>query len=657
MESTHFAEIQHLSRSAALEKQDESGLAVQFLRSAAYSGAESPVRAIAQIADHCTGAHTDAAVQSGFKAIGVEQPRPAEFGSSRWMAQQVGGAVGMMVPFLALRAGVKQGAAGIFGNEALAGSLEAGTQSLAKTAMREAALSGATGLVYGSIFSPSNDANVGKSSFIGDRLKNGLADGATFAVMSAASPYVSKGLDSTAAALEKSTLLPAAAGTALGATLRFPLVSGMISGIPSGLIAAESNALKDGRLLATGQEMKEAVASMSVVGGAMGTASWLIDRAAARHEQRAAADSKDNVTITPQTEAEVRAAIEKAIKRMTEEKARNGALKELSGTLQDDLMKMLDETSVKRQGVAAISDAADNAGKAADTTRPGDAVVATDPNAPGLDVVLGASGALTTAHAGFLKALEEKEVPVARITGVSGGSLVATLFANHYSADQIKDILLSSEFRTPRLEVMAKMFHVMDPWNLFPYTVDFQPWLQDFVDTYHLKPQPNLRIVAADAKTYAPIVFEGTNYDLPLALAASTDATPAVGMKPVFVNGRQAVDGFYYHPAPADLCKSPAIVSSVGFVRELPGEFLTPWDYFLHLREMAHYDDFKKRFPDRPGNIIAETGLPNVAATTFGISKATMEKLIEHGREVTLERLQQPDAIKAIQDARKAATP
>lgn len=257
---------------------------------------------------------------------------------------------------------------------------------------------------------------------------------------------------------------------------------------------------------------------------------------------------------------------------------------------------------------------------------------------------------------GFLKAIEDNHVPVGRVTGVSGGSLVATLYANKYSAEQIEDILLSDDFRHPSLKMLAEIYHVTDPWNLFPYLMDFKPWLQDFVEKYNLKPQPNLRIVAADAKTHAPIIFEGTNYDLTTALTASTDATPALGLKPIEVNGRTAVDGFYYHPTPTALCKSPSIASKIGFTNELPHEPLAPWDYFLHFKELAYYNELKGRYPDPPVHIIATTGLPDVAMGTFSISKRTVEKLVEHGYFVTMERLKQPDAVTVIQQAQKAAS-
>jgi hypothetical protein len=88
----------------------------------------------------------------------------------------------------------------------------------------------------------------------------------------------------------------------------------------------------------------------------------------------------------------------------------------------------------------------------------------------------------------------------------------------------------------------------------------------------------------------------------------------------------------------------------------LPHELLAPWDYYLHFKERAYENELKGRYPDPPGHITATTGLPDVAMSTFSISRGTMEKLIEHGYESTMERLNQPDAVKIIRDAQKAAS-
>ncbi len=271
------------------------------------------------------------------------------------------------------------------------------------------------------------------------------------------------------------------------------------------------------------------------------------------------------------------------------------------------------------------------------------------PAQPGFEVVLSASGAETTAHIGFLQALEDKHVPVTSIIGASGGSLAATFYANGYSAAEMKTIFLSRDFRSPSASVLADCMHMMDPWNLWPYALDMKPWLQDLVKKYDLKPQPNLRIVAADSITHEPTVFEGTDYDLPTALAASTAATPAMGLKPVRYNGRTLVDGFYYHPIPAALAhQPPAIVSKIGFTTEPPSQVLSPWDFFMHMKEMLGSAENARKYPDPPGHIIAETGMRDVGMTTFGLSTDALQALIDHGYQAATARLEQPDAVAAI---------
>jgi predicted acylesterase/phospholipase RssA len=625
-------------------KYHEPGLAAELLRSAVYSGAEAPARAIAQVVDQVAGTHADKAVKSCFKTVGVEQPMPAEFGTGHWMAQQFGSAAGMIIPMLALRSGISK----------LATPLEAGLSPFA----REIALSGTTGLVYGSLLSPSREDNVGTSRFYTDRLQSGLASGSAFAALGAINPYVSKALGSANAAIEGSTLLPSVVKTPLVEALNFPTASGMISGVPAGVVMAEANALTNGRILPSTQELKESVGSMAFVGGAMGTARWFLEQAAA--------SGKDLQPAVTRSEEGAVGGSEKArysLSGKVNAKLSSDAtyVKANERTLQNDklrvdekeVLQMMDENSVKSGDLAKVAGQTDAQRAKSFRSRPFDPNVATDPALGGLDVVLGASGSETTAHVGFLKAIEDNHVPVGRITGVSGGSLVAALYANEYSPDQIKQILLSDEFRHPNLEMIGKIYHVTDPWNLFPYSMDFKPWIEDFVAKYKLKPQPNLRIVAADAKTHEPMIFEGTHYDLATALTASTDATPALRMKPVEVNGHTAVDGYYYHPTPTALCKSPSIASKIGFTSELPHELLAPWDYFFHFKELAYNKELVGRYPDPPGHIIATTGLPDVAMATFSISKATTEKLIEHGYFETMERLKQPDALKVIQEAQK----
>lgn len=247
----------------------------EFLNSAVYTATSAPLRGLAQIADHKLETNIDKTVKGAFEAMGVRAPEPAQFNTSNWYAQQLGGAVGMTIPFLALRSGVKGTASLAFGETAVKSALDTGlTHSLSRFAVQEAALSGTAGFLYGSILNPSDEKLVGTADFGKDRLKHGVSDLAVFGSLSLTAPFIGKGLATGSTFLEGRLASPVLKD-GLAATLRGPMLPGALSGVPAGLVAAEATALRDGRLLPTGQELKESVTGMVVVGGTLSTAHWL----------------------------------------------------------------------------------------------------------------------------------------------------------------------------------------------------------------------------------------------------------------------------------------------------------------------------------------------------------------------------------------------
>ncbi|MFM9984419.1 MAG: patatin-like phospholipase family protein, partial [Flavobacteriales bacterium] len=61
-------------------------------------------------------------------------------------------------------------------------------------------------------------------------------------------------------------------------------------------------------------------------------------------------------------------------------------------------------------------------------------------------VVLSGGGATAVAHIGFLKALEEHDIPVDYITGTSMGAVIAAMYASGYSVAEIDSISRTEEF-------------------------------------------------------------------------------------------------------------------------------------------------------------------------------------------------------------------
>lgn len=684
-------EFPQLANSAdLLEHKSEPKLLSEFLNSAAYSGLESPIRALAQVVDQHAKTDLDSKVKSGFKAIGVEAPEPAKFNTSNWYAQQAGGAVGMMIPFFAVRSGVQASIGNLVAEKTLIAN---GGSSLARFALNEAVLSGATGLAYGTLLTPSKESNVGSLAFYGDRLKNGVADMTSFAAMGAMAPYIGKGISALASPLD-SVAMNSATRNVLDAAVKGPILPGMLSGVPNGFVGAQINAWKDGRLYANANEVKESIVGMSFVGASLGAANWLANKTTGNKMNEASIDpealkrafekmhsemkaagivpAETGKGISPALEAKIAAATSHAAGQGKPDLVQQRLLRELGiaetetaaaskgelkastaeqavnrpTQIQRANARLFEEPNAGKPGETAKGQA-EIAAKQGDSTRVGSDKINAKNGLPGFDIVLGASGVEAPAHIGFLRALEDNRVPINKIMGASGGALVATFYANGYKAADLNKILLSNEFRYPSASTLAKCFHLADPWNLFPHTIDFKPFLQEVINKYDLKPQPNLRIVAADSSTKKPVVFEGTNYDLATALAASTAAV-TIGMKPVPYNGRQLVDGVYYHPIPADLATAPALVSKIGFASKFPSQPLTPWDFVMHMREMMLSSYLNSRFPDPKGHIIAETGLKDVSTSSWGVGTDTLKKLVEHGYDSTTARLKQPDAIDAM---------
>ncbi len=125
----------------------EQGAIGEFVRAAVRTAAEEPIRGVAQLIDR-TGTHTDEIVQSGFShIISRRRLRSDYYGSAAWYGQ-LGGAVGMMLPYLILHKGVKFGASKALGDEVVYKSpLETGIRhGLLNQATTDAGIAGTTGL-------------------------------------------------------------------------------------------------------------------------------------------------------------------------------------------------------------------------------------------------------------------------------------------------------------------------------------------------------------------------------------------------------------------------------------------------------------------------------------------------------------------------------
>jgi hypothetical protein len=226
--------------------------------SAIYSGLQSPAISLGQIADnaaHSRGYNTNFAD----KATLLAAPEVEQFGSARWHAQQVGGGLGMMIPFMAAKGGLK--ATGLSFAAKTEASALAGSKlfSLANAGL---VADGATaGFAYDFLLRPVDKPDLDPSKFWRARTDHGLTGAATFATLTAGSVtlrHLSRPLAASIAEASKPVRIAS------------DVVYGALPGAPAGIVNADVNArLTQGRW-ATNQERIESAYTMTFAGGALG---------------------------------------------------------------------------------------------------------------------------------------------------------------------------------------------------------------------------------------------------------------------------------------------------------------------------------------------------------------------------------------------------
>jgi|GEM_PF-1008624 hypothetical protein len=233
-----------------------------FTRSAVYTGIAEPILGVAQIIDKTAGTQVMSSAKDTLSIVGIKEPEQAKNGFDRH-AQMLGNAVGMMLPYLLLHKAVRTGAASAFGAESVAvrGNIAAMSgRTLGTLAAREASLGFTTGFINDAVFRPSTD-NLNGKSFVGDRLLNGVSGGATMATLTGSSIGLAR--------LGASEVIK---GSIVKSVLSSPVGTGVLSAVPSGLVSAEAQALRDGRVAPTAAETGEHIYQMAFVGGALGAA-------------------------------------------------------------------------------------------------------------------------------------------------------------------------------------------------------------------------------------------------------------------------------------------------------------------------------------------------------------------------------------------------
>lgn len=196
-----------------------------------------------------------------------------------------------------------------------------------------------------------------------------------------------------------------------------------------------------------------------------------------------------------------------------------------------------------------------------------------------MGVVFSGGGAAGLTHVGVLKALEENNIPIDYITGVSFGALVGGLYAAGYTPEEMQRFFESEEFilalrgNLPEKDIYyftkdrydASMLNIQLALNeeivrSLPSNV-VTPDLMEYMLIDLLEPSAAaakydfdklfvpFRCVASDIVEKKQVVFsEGS-----LALALRASSTYPFYFKPIEVDGKMLFDGGLYNNFPSDI--------------------------------------------------------------------------------------------------------
>lgn len=230
------------------------------LHAAAYTGLQAPVDAIAQL---------------GHKTIGtplapemVKAPDQAQFLSAEWAGQQLGGVAGALPYLVAAHKGARHLLESRMLSPQTRMLAEVGArlapQQAKEIARLELTSAAATGLFYGGVLTPANGKELSQE-FWTARGRNAVTSGVTFTTLSGSM----LGLKS----------LGQARGGMVGQVLKSDIGSGMLSGVPAGLVHANSESLLHGKGMASLNKSVESVTSFTLLGGLMPVGGKVLDLA------------------------------------------------------------------------------------------------------------------------------------------------------------------------------------------------------------------------------------------------------------------------------------------------------------------------------------------------------------------------------------------
>lgn len=197
-----------------------------------------------------------------------------------------------------------------------------------------------------------------------------------------------------------------------------------------------------------------------------------------------------------------------------------------------------------------------------------------------IGLALSGGGAKGFAHLGVFKLLEESGLKPDIISGTSAGSLMSVLFADGYSADEIKNMFIGREFSEfAQLQIPKS--------GLFNYD-RFQEFLKRHLRSKRIEdlPIPTV-IVATDLDRGCSHEFRSG----PIVEAVTASCCMPIVFSPVLINGVHYVDGGLFRNFPVSTIRNECeYVIGVNVSPLIPQRYKQT---LLHIAERTYHYVFK----------------------------------------------------------------
>jgi NTE family protein len=252
-----------------------------------------------------------------------------------------------------------------------------------------------------------------------------------------------------------------------------------------------------------------------------------------------------------------------------------------------------------------------------------------------LELVLGAGGVKGYLHIGLLKGLAEFcaetgiKIRITKVTGVSVGAIIATLFTNGWSWERILQLFLDAQDRAGNPLLIASAFAMpsmrsfLTGWSFLSLE---RPW-DKFVKENNITGNDQLCIVAADSVTHEAVLFQGRNANVAMGMSAS-GSLPGVFL-PVAYGKQLLIDGAAFHRNPDVFCQRPAIISALGFAKTWPREALDGISLYYHMREMYAPVIKQPTEVDETRNLHILHAADDVCGLSFSLSRRRCLQMVD----------------------------